>query len=65
MNKKKYTHRSKELDAMIGKKIKITFNDGSVETGTLKDDWFGRYLIQTERYEIAFRKTQIKKAEEV
>lgn len=60
---KKYTHESEELNALLGKKVKITFFDDTTETGVLT-----RAEYRPDRYEVAnytFRKTHVKKIEVV
>lgn len=60
---KKYTHESEELNALLGKKVKITFWDDKVLTGVL-----ARAEYRPDRYEVAnmsFRKTHVKKVEVV
>ena len=61
MSKKIYTHESKELNALLGKKIQLTFFDNDVKTGILR-----RAEYKQDRYEIdnlSFRKTHVKKIE--
>ena len=57
------THESKELNALLGKKVKVTLWDDTTITGILtRADW------KPDRYEIAnysFRKTHVKKIEVV
>ena len=36
MSKKIYTHESKELNALLGKKVQITCFDNDVKTGILR-----------------------------
>ena len=59
--KKHYTHESEELNALLGKKVKVTFFDDTTITGILtRAEW------KSGRYECAnysFRKTHIKKIE--
>ena len=57
----KYTHESKELNALLGKKVKVTLWDDTTETGVLT-----RAKWKPDRYEVAnysFRKTHVKKIE--
>ena len=60
---KKYTHESEELNALLGKKVRITLFDGTTITGVLtRAEW------KSGRYECAnysFRKTHVKKIEVV
>ena len=59
----KYTHESKELNALLGKKVKVTLFDDTTITGILT-----RAECKPDRYEIAnysFRKTHVKKIEVV
>ena len=56
---KKYTHESKELNALLGKKVKVTLFDDTTITGILT-----RAKWKPDRYEVAnysFRKTHVKK----
>lgn len=60
---KKYTHESEELNALLGKKVKVTFFDDTTKTGVLT-----RSLYSYDRYDVAgylFRKTHVKKIEVV
>lgn len=61
MSKKIYTHESKELNALLGKKIQITFFDNDVKTGILRRAEYkqGSYEIDN----LSFRKTHVKKIE--
>jgi len=60
---KKYTHESEELNALLGKKVKITFFDDTIITGVLtRAEW------KPDRYQAqnwTFRKTHVKKIEVV
>lgn len=55
---KKYTHESKELNALLGKKVKVTLWDNTTITGILtRAEW------KPNRYQVAnysFRKTHVK-----
>lgn len=59
---KKYTHESEELNALLGKKVKVTFFDDTTITGVLS-----RGTWKRDRYEIknswTFRKSHVKKIE--
>ncbi len=59
----KYSHESKELNALLGKKVKVTLFDDTTITGILtRAEWM------SDRYEVAnysFRKTHVKKIEVV
>ena len=59
----KYAHESKELNALLGKKVKVTLFDDTTITGVLtRAEW------KPDRYEVAnyyFRKTHVKKVEVV
>lgn len=58
---KKYTHESKELNALLGKKVKVTLFDDTTITGILTP---ARW--KPDRYQVAdysFRKTHVKKIE--
>ena len=60
---RRYTHESEELNALLGKKVKVTFFDDTTKTGVLN-----RSLYRYDRYEVAdrsFRKTHVKKIEVV
>lgn len=58
---KHYTHESKELNALLGKKVKVTLFDDTTITGILtRAEW------KPDRYEVAdysFRKSHVKKIE--
>lgn len=57
----KYSHESKELNALLGKKVKITLWNDKILTGVLT-----RAKWKQGRYECAnysFRKTHVKKIE--
>lgn len=59
----KYTHESKELNALLGKKVKVTLFDGTPITGVLT-----RAEYRPDRYQVAdysFRKTHVKNIEVV
>lgn len=57
----KYTHESEELNALLGKKVKITLFDDTTITGVLTlAEW------KPDRYQVenwTFRKTHVKKIE--
>lgn len=58
---KKYTHESEELNALLGRKVRVTFFDDKTITGILT-----RAEYRPDRYEVAnysFRKTHVKKIE--
>lgn len=59
----KYAHESKELNALLGKKVKVTLFDDTTITGILtRAEW------KPDRYEVAnyyFRKSHVKKIEVV
>ena len=59
--KKHYTHESEELNAFLGKKVKVTLFDDTTITGVLtRAEW------KPDRYEVAnysFFKTHVKKIE--
>lgn len=61
--KKHYTHESEELNALLGKKVKVTLFDDTTLTGILtRAEW------KPDRYQVAnysFRKTHVKKIEVV
>lgn len=63
---KKYTHESPELNALLGKQVKLTFFDGDVVLGKLeKDEWYKScYHIRGIRC-ITFYKSHIKKIESI
>lgn len=54
----KYTHESEELNALLGKKVKVTLWDNTTITGILtRAEW------KPNRYQVAnysFRKTHVK-----
>lgn len=57
----KYTHESEELNALLGKKVKVTLFDDTTITGVLtRAEW------KPDRYQVqnwTFRKTHVKKIE--
>ena len=57
----KYTHESEELNALLGRKVKVTRFDNTTITGVLtRAEW------KPDRYQVAnysFRKTHVKKIE--
>nr|DAR26313.1 MAG TPA: hypothetical protein [Caudoviricetes sp.] len=57
----KYTHESEELNALLGKKVKVTLFDNKTITGVLtRAEW------RSNRYEVtnySFYKTHVKKIE--
>ena len=59
----KYTHESKEIDTLLGKKVKITLFDNTTIIGILtRAEW------KPDRYQVTdyyFRKTHVKKIEVV
>lgn len=63
MSKKIYTHENEELNALLGKKVQITFFDNDVKTGILQRAKYkqGRYEVDN----LSFRKTHVKKIEVV
>ena len=58
----KYTHESKELNALLGKKVQVILFDNTTITGVLtRAEW------KSNRYEVAnysFYKTHVKKISE-
>lgn len=60
---KKYTHESKELNALLGKEVKVTlFGDTTIIGILTRAEW------QPDRYGVAnyyFRKSHVKKIEVV
>ena len=60
---KKYTHESKELNALLGNQVQVILFDNTTITGVLtRAEW------KPDRYEVAnysFRKTHVKKIEVV
>lgn len=55
---RKYSHESKELNALLGRKVRVMLFDDTVLEGVLT-----RSLYRYERYEVAghsFRKTHVK-----
>lgn len=55
---RKYNHESEELNALLGKKVKVTLFDNTTITGVLT-----RSLYRYEKYEVAghsFYKTHVK-----
>lgn len=59
----KYSHESEELNALLGKKTKVTLWDDTTLTGILI-----RAVWKPDRYQVAnysFRKTHVKKIEVV
>ena len=59
-------HKSKKLEALLGKRVKLVLHDGSVYTGVLsKDQYSERYKIER-NYEgpMCFYKTHVRKIAE-
>lgn len=70
-NKKTYSHESEELNALIGKRVRITFFDGQISAGVLEKDETnkGCYCIDALDshglpVKIIFRKTHVEKIED-
>ena len=71
----KYTHEDKKLNALIGKRVKVTGINGKVFEGVLKGKDFahGNYPYALDRsnnqepnlLDVRFYKTHVKKIEEV
>ena len=62
----KNCHRSERLDALIGKRVKVVFKNGIVETGVLGEDKYSdRYRLATRTCGVCFRKTYVRKVEEM
>lgn len=68
------SHRSELLHSLIGKNVKLTFKDGSEAEGILKysdawkaPDWIesGRYYLVRFNNSLSFRKSFVKKVEEL
>ena len=57
----KYTHESKELNALLGKKVKVTLFDDTTITGVLTRAEWKRDRYQVQNW--TFRKTHVKKIE--
>lgn len=61
-------HKSKKLDALLGKHVRIEFFDGDINTGKLKVSprRTGHYAIERAgKGDLEFRKTHVKRIEEV
>ena len=72
--KKRYTHRSQELDQLLGQRVRITFWNDKVVEGTLfwarrryPEEYIPRedYSVETNRDNYHFYKTHVKKIERV
>ena len=61
MNNSLKCHQDEKLNALIGKRVKITFFDGTVENGILLRKFPYPYQINY----LAFFKSHVKKIEEV
>lgn len=70
--KKRYTHRSQELDQLLGQRVRITFWNDTVVEGTLfwarrlyPEEYIPRedYSVENTRDNFHFRKTHVKKIE--
>lgn len=61
---KSYTHESNKLNALLGKKVRITFFDGDIAEGTLQRDMYriNHYHVEG-KDSITFRKSHVKKIE--
>lgn len=62
---KKYTHESEELNALLGKRVRIKFFDDDVLEGVLGKSMFRKnlYRIDHNRGALTFRKSHVKKIE--
>lgn len=60
-------HRSKRLDALIGKTVEITFKDGKTERGVLREPDFGNgYLLKSfGEMDTRFMKSHVKSIKEI
>ena len=58
---KKYTHESEELNALLGKSVKVTKCDGKVAAGKLTRSEYRNGRYEVDNY--SFRKTHVKKIE--
>ena len=61
-------HKSKKLDALLGKNVRIEFFDGDIDTGKLKVSprRTGHYAIgRAGKGDLEFRKTHVKRVAEV
>lgn len=57
-------HVSQEIEDAINKMVKITFFDGTTETGILRHNEWGRgYALVRSEGDLGFYKTHIKKIE--
>lgn len=57
-------HESKQLNALLGKTVRIVFFDDDVLTGELDKSGFGdRYQISHKKGVLTFRKTHVKRVE--
>ena len=63
---RKYTHESPELNALLGKQVRLTFFDGDVVSGRLeRDEWHKDcYFIRGQRL-ITFYKSHVTKIEKI
>lgn len=57
----KYTHESEELNALLGKSVKVTMWNGKMVAGKLSRSEYGNGRYEVDNY--TFRKTHIKKIE--
>ena len=63
---KPYSHESKELNALLGRKIKVVMFDDDIYIGILEWDKYhkGSYFLDGTK-PISFRKSHVKKIEEI
>lgn len=63
---RKYTHESPELNALLGKQVRLTFFDGDVVSGILEKDYWHKncYHIRGSRC-ITFYKSHVTKIEKI
>ena len=60
----KNIHESEKLEHLLGRWVRITFNDGDVRVGRLGKPYFSwGYCIDMEQGRFAFMKSHIRKVE--
>lgn len=66
-NYKDDCHRSARLDALIGKNVEITFNDGKTERGMLAYPFLGDgyFLKSFGNMDVRFKKSHVKSIKEI
>lgn len=57
-------HESEKLEHLLGRWVRITFNDGDVRVGRLgKPNYYRGYCIDMEQGRLSFMKSHVRKVE--